>query len=237
MAESYIGRWFRDVRNIFINELNLVRHDSGVLLIFLFAGLVYPVLYNCIYGRGIVEEMPVAVVDHSQGPYSRRYVQKLDATRECQVAYSCLDMQEAQALMAQGKVHGIVSIPRDFDAALVRMEQGVISTYADMSTFLYYKNMTLATNLVMLDEMHAVQAEHYAAAGYTGEDAAQLIEPVGVDDHLPYNPNISFTLFFVYMAMFNSVLYGGDQARLVYIISGKREKIAERIYGEIEAAL
>lgn len=202
MAESYIGRWFRDVRNIFINELNLVRHDSGVLLIFLFAGLVYPVLYNCIYGRGIVEEMPVAVVDHSQGPYSRRYVQKLDATRECQVAYRCLDMQEAQALMAQGKVHGIVSISRDFDAALVRMEQGVISTYADMSTFLYYKNMTLATNLVMLDEMHAVQAEHYAAAGYTGDAAAQLIEPVGVDDHLPYNPTISFTLFFVYMATF-----------------------------------
>ena len=186
MAESYIGRWFRDVRNIFINELNLVRHDSGVLLIFLFAGLVYPVLYNCIYGRGIVEEMPVAVVDHSQGPYSRRYVQKLDATRECQVAYNCLDMQEAQALMAQGKVHGIVSIPRDFDAALVRMEQGVISTYADMSTFLYYKNMTLATNLVMLDEMNSAPVDRY----------------VSVDDHLPYNPNISFTLFFVYMAMF-----------------------------------
>lgn len=202
MAKTYIGRWFQDVWNIFTNELNLVVHDSGVMLIFLFAGLVYPVLYNCIYGHGIVEEMPIAVVDQSQGPYSRRYVRKLDATRECAVAYNCLDMQEAQALMAEGKVHGIVSIPRDFDAALVRMEQGVISTYSDMSTFLYYKNMTLATNLVMLDEMHAVQAEHYAAAGYTGEDAVQLIEPVGVDDHLPYNRNISFTLFFVYMAMF-----------------------------------
>ena len=39
----------------------------------------------------------------------------------------------------------------------------------------------------------------------------------------------------VYMAMFNSVLYGGDQARLVYIISGKREKIAERIMTELDA--
>ena len=201
-ANTYIGKWFSDVWNIFTNELNLVVHDSGVMLIFLFAGLVYPVLYNCIYGHGTVEEMPIAIVDQSQGPYSRRYVQKLDATRECAVAYNCLDMKEAQALMAQGKVHGIVNIPRDFDAAQVRLDQGIISTYSDMSTFLYYKNMMLATNLVMLDEMHTVQAEHYAAAGYTGELADQLIEPVGFDDHLPYNRNISFTLFFVYMALF-----------------------------------
>ena len=39
----------------------------------------------------------------------------------------------------------------------------------------------------------------------------------------------------VYMAMFNSVLYGGNQARLVYIISGKREKIAQRIMSELDA--
>ncbi len=202
MAENtYIGQWFRDVWNIFTNELNLVVHDSGVMLIFLFAGLVYPVLYNGIYQSGTVEEMPVAVVDASQGPYSRRYVQELDATRECAVAFDCLDMQEAQALMAAGKVHGIVQIPAGFDAALMRREQGVISTYSDMSTFLYYKNMTLATNLVMLDGMHAIQLERYGAAGHAGQDAVQLVEPVGFDNHLPYNPNISFTLFFVYMAM------------------------------------
>ena len=201
-AKTYMGQWFRDIWTIFTNELNLVLHDSGVMLIFLFAGLVYPVLYNGIYQSGTVEEMPVAVVDQSHGEYSRRYVRALDATRECAVAYNCLDMQEAQALMARGLVHGIVQIPRDFDAALMRREQGVISTYSDMSTFLYYKNMTLATNLVMLDQMHTIQLEHYAAAGYTGQDALQLVEPVGFDNHLPYNPNISFTLFFVYMALF-----------------------------------
>ena len=39
----------------------------------------------------------------------------------------------------------------------------------------------------------------------------------------------------VYMAVFNSVLYGGDGARLVYIISAKKEKIAERILNELDA--
>ncbi len=209
-AKSYIGQWFQDVWNIFTNELNLVLHDSGVMLIFLFAGLVYPLLYNCIYGHGVVDKMPVAVVDLSQGSDSRRYIQKLDATRECAVAYDCASMSEAQALMAEGKVHGIVGIPRDYDAARARGEQGVISTYADMSTFLYYKNLTLATNLVMLDEMQSAPVDQY----------------VGFDHHLPYNQNISFTMFFVYMALFmilQQVMFYGSATLAGTIREEKRD--------------
>lgn len=203
MAEkiSYLGQWIRDTYRIFVEELRMVVRDSGVMLIFCFAGLVYPLLYNWIYGYGVVDEMPVAVVDNSQGSYSRRYIREVDATREVAIAYDCVSMAEAQRLMEQQKVHGIIYVPSDFDEKLNRMEQATVSTYADMSTFLYYKDLTVATNKVMLDEVHKIQAERYAAAGYTGQDATQLIEPVQYDEYLQYNPAISFTMFFVYMAL------------------------------------
>lgn len=198
---SYISKWFHDVWNIFTRELKLIGRDNGVMLIFCFAGLVYPLLYNWIYHDGVVDEMPVAVVDNSRGSYSRRYVQKFDATRECAIAYDCVSMAEAEELMKEQEVHGILYIPSDFDSRLALGEQATLSTYADMSTFLYYKNMTIASNLVMLDEVHQIQAEHYAAKGFTGQDAVQLIEPVQYDDARLYNPNISFTMFFIYMAL------------------------------------
>lgn len=198
---SYISNWFHDVWNIFTRELKLIGRDNGVMLIFCFAGLVYPLLYNWIYHDGVVDEMPVAVVDNSRGSYSHRYVQKFDATRECAIAYDCVSMAEAEELMKEQKVHGILYIPSDFDSRLALGEQATLSTYADMSTFLYYKNMTIASNLVMLDEVHQIQAEHYAAKGFTGQDAVQLIEPVQYDDARLYNPNISFTMFFIYMAL------------------------------------
>ena len=198
---TYVRKWFHDLWNIFTQELRLIGRDNGVMLIFCFAGLVYPILYNYIYHDGVVDEMSVAVVDLSHGSYSRRYVQKFDATRECAIAYDCVSMAEAEELMKQQKVHGILYIPSDFDTCLEQGEQAMLSTYADMSTFLYYKNMTIASNLVMLDEVHQIQAEHYAAAGFTGQDAVQLIEPIGYDDARLYNPNISFTMFFIYMAL------------------------------------
>ena len=119
---TYLGRWFRDWLGIMANELKMIWRDGGVMLIFCFAGLVYPLLYSWIYGGGMVEEMPVAVVDQSRGEYSRRYLDKVDATRECLLCYDCADMEEARALMAGQKVHGIIYIPADFDRRIVRME-------------------------------------------------------------------------------------------------------------------
>lgn len=179
---TYVRKWFHDLWNIFTQELRLIGRDNGVMLIFCFAGLVYPVLYNYIYRDGVVDEMSVAVVDLSHGSYSRRYVQKFDATRECAVAYDCVSMAEAEQLMKEQKVHGILYIPSDFDARLERGEQATLGTYADMSTFLYYKNMTIASNLVMLDEMPVSKLVRY-------------------EDTRLYNPNISFTMFFIYMAL------------------------------------
>lgn len=198
---SYAGQWLRDWYGIFIHELRLIFSDAGAMVVFFVGGLLYPVLYNLIYYNGSVDEVPVAVVDLSDGACSRRFVQEFDATRECEVYCKCVSMAEAEQLLRERKVHGILYIPRDFDSCLARMEQGHISTYADMSSFLYYKNLRTASSLVMLDEVHKIQAERYAAAGYTGQDATQLIEPVQYDEYLQYNPAISFTMFFVYMAM------------------------------------
>ncbi|MBR1872298.1 MAG: ABC transporter permease [Bacteroidales bacterium] len=198
---TYAGRWLKDFYNIFINEMKLIFSDSGVVVIFFVAGLVYPLLYNYIYKDGLVDEMAVAVVDDSRGTYSRRYIREVDATRECRIAYDCTDMEEAKDLMARQKVHGIIYIPSDFDDRLMLGEQATLSTYADMSTFLYYKNLTLATNLVMLDEVHKIQAEHYDREGLTAEDALTTIQPLEIGAEIRYNRTIGFTMTLMITAL------------------------------------
>ena len=198
---KYIGAWIRDAYRIFVHEMRLIFSDAGVMVIFFVGGLLYPVLYNLIYSHGTVDDMPVAVVDNSGGAYSRRYLEKVDATRECEILIYCASMPEAQRLMQQQKVHGIIYIPSDFDASLVRGEQGHISTYADMSSFLYYKCLTMGTSLVMLDEMHEIQVERYAASGMDAQQAYQAVQPVLSDESMPYNRPFSYTIFFISAAL------------------------------------
>ncbi len=186
---SFFRTWFRNWYDIFIHELHLIFSDSGVLVIFFVGGLLYPVLYNLIYMNGTVDDMPVAVVDLSGGSYSRRYLQKVDATRECEILLYCSSLEEARSLMQRRVVHGVIYVPADFDEHIVRGEQGTVSTYADMSSFLYYKCLTMGTSLAMLDEMHQIQLEH------------NVPQAVLSEENMPYNKPFSYTIFFISAAL------------------------------------
>ena len=54
MKNTYAKTWIKDFWGIFCHELRQIFSDSGVLLIFLVAGLVYPLLYNVVYLNGIL---------------------------------------------------------------------------------------------------------------------------------------------------------------------------------------
>lgn len=195
--DNYIKSWFRDFRRLLGHELRLIFTDSGVLIIFLLAGLAYPLLYNVVYLNGNVNDTPVAVVDEAGCAESRRFAREVDATRECSVAYRCVNMAEAEDLMKEGKVRGIFYFPPDFGEKLARCETAVVSVYADMSSFLYYKNAMTSGNMVMLQEMHNIQIERYTGSGMSVAQAEQLVQPIPYEENNPYNRTFSYQIFLI----------------------------------------
>ena len=195
--KTFFGQWLQDFWGICTYELRQIFTDWGVMLIFFVAGLAYPLLYNVIYMRGVLNDTPIAVVDEAACPQSRRFIRELDATREVQVAWKCINMAEARKLMQERKVKGIVLFPSDFGEKLARNETARLSLYADMSSFLYYKNALMATNFVMLDNIRSIQIERYEALGYTAQEASQLTQPLLYEENNPYNRAFSYNFFLV----------------------------------------
>ena len=195
--ERFLKIWTRDWWDIFCHELKQIFSDGGVLLIFLVAGIAYPLLYNVVYLNGIVTDTPVAVVDEADCPDSHRFIREIDATREVSVAARCVNMAEAEKLMQERKVNGIILFPRDFGEKLARMETATLSLYADMSSFLYYKNAMMATNFVMLHEIGQIQMDRYSLAGLTEQEALQAVKPVGYEDNNPYNRAFDYSFFLI----------------------------------------
>ncbi len=200
--DTYLRTWLHDTWEIGIHEFRSIFKDGGVMLIFFVAGLVYPLLYNVIYQNGILEDTPIAVVDNAACSESRRYIREMDATREVRVAYRCMDMAEAERLMQERKINGIVLFPGDFGEKLAHMETATLSVYCDMSSFLYYKNALMAVNHVMLHEIGQIQIERYAAAGFTDIEAAQLVQAVPYEENNPYNNAFSYSFFLLSAILF-----------------------------------
>ncbi len=184
-----------------IKELKKIFADSYVLIIFLLGGLLYPVIYGLIYHNGTVDDMPVAVVDLSRSADSRRFIEKMDATREVAVTARCASMEEARQMLESRKVHGIVLFPEDYGDRLAAMQQATVSTYADMASFLYYKDLTMAVNHVMIDELKTIEGTRYASLGMTAESIAQMIEAIPSEEQMPFNTNMSFLIFFLSAAL------------------------------------
>lgn len=197
MNTSYAKTWIKDFWGIFCHEFRQIFSDSGVLLIFLVAGLAYPLLYNVVYLNGILSDTPIAVVDNADCPESHRFIREIDATREVEVAAKCVNMAEAEKMMQERKVNGIIYFPSDFGEKLARNETSVVSLYTDMSSFLYYKNALMATNFVMLHEIGQIQMERYSMLGMTEQSASQTVKPLGYEDNNPYNRASSYSFFLI----------------------------------------
>ena len=197
MKNSYLGRWLRDVLTIFNMELKNVLHDGGVMIIFIAAGFFYPILYNFVYKNGILEDTPIAVVDNADCSDSRRMIREMDATREIDIAYRCTSMEEARDLFARRKVNGIIYFPSDFGDRLAGRQTATFSIYADMSSFLYYKNLLMGSNFVMLHEVNNIKIERYSFDGLTDAQADQSVNTVLYDDINPYNRAFSYSIFLI----------------------------------------
>ena len=197
MKETYARRWLKDALGIFNLELGRLLRDGGVMIIFVIAGFLYPILYNFVYKNGVLEDTPIAVVDNADCSDSRRMIREMDATREIDIAYRCTDMQEARDLFQKRKVNGIIYFPSDFGDRLARKETAVFSIYADMSSFLYYKNLLMGSEFVMLHEINDIKIERYAFDGMTAKQADAAVNAVRYDDVNPYNRAFSYSIFLI----------------------------------------
>lgn len=180
---------------IFIKEFKWIFKDRGVLIIIVFAPLVYPLLYPYLYKNETAIDVPIAVVDDSNTRRSAELIRNLDATMDLKVYEKLNNLEQARVEMYKGNIHGIVYIPSDFNKNIVEKKQATVGMYSDMSSFLYYRAMVLAVNYVTLDMGEKVKIERLNDAGVTGYNAEVSAKPMKNEGTILYNPGMGFSSF------------------------------------------
>ncbi|HUI32229.1 MAG: ABC transporter permease [Dysgonamonadaceae bacterium] len=189
---------FRHIRNILavtIDEYKRLLKDFGVLLILVIAALIYPLLYGTIYLNETIHDMPIAVVDHSNSVHSRTLIRNLDATPDLKVTHTFSNMEEVKDAFYKRKIHGVVYIPADYSLKINKMEQAIVSTYADMSSFLYYRTLALGSNFAVLEMGDNVKLERLNDKGIVGREAEVAAEPFTYEAIILYNEPMGYASF------------------------------------------
>lgn len=233
-----------DVWNVFVGELRAVFRDPGVMIIFFLAGLAYPVIYNLLYWNDNLEDIPVAVVDMSCSPESRDFLFKWEATPEVKITHNCTSMDEAQRLMRDQKVHGIIYFPPEFAKDLASVRTAHISLYSDMSSFLYMKGVYMSANKVMLGEMRNIEIRRYEATGMAAPIAETLSQAIPYEEVNLFVPSGGYSSFLIpailvlilHQTLFFGICMRGGVAREehsnLFVIPGRPRSVSTfRIVG------
>ena len=189
---------FKESGWMFAYEMKRIFNNSGVLVIFFLGSLAYPFLYKAMYWNEQINDIPVAVVDMSCSPESREFLHKWAAAPDVKIAYTCASMAEAERLLRDQKVHGIIYFPRDYATQLADpLGQAHISLYCDMSSFLYMKGLYMSCNLVMLETMQNVQIDRYEQMGLDKEFAWQLVQEAPYATNALFSPTGGYGSFLI----------------------------------------
>ena len=177
-----IHNWLTSCAQVFAREWHMVLHDQGVLIFFILLPLMYPVVYTLIYNPEVVRELPIAVIDHDRTAQSRKLVRDASAAPAFQIYDYVTDRAAARALMAEGKVFGILEIPRGYGKKIGRLERAHATFYSQMSLLIRYRAFMSAIADVQLKDIADITADRAAMLGAAG--SALSGKPIQDEAHM-----------------------------------------------------
>ena len=185
---SYLQQFGAVVRN----EFRTIFTDGGVLLILVFAMLIYATAYSLAYGSQVLRNVPIGVVDACRTATSRSLIETFNAGPNTYVAYEPTDMEEARELFYGRKIYGVVYIPSDYERKLVGGSQADVAIYCDASYFLMYRQVfqELVTTIGQTGAM--VEFRRLIAKGADIPQAQAVTQPVIYQSHNLFNPYLCY---------------------------------------------
>lgn len=177
------------------NEFRMIFSDGGVLLIIVFAMLIYTTIYSLAYGKEVVESVAIAVVDSDKTPSSRELINGLLSGPNTAVCYEVASVDEARRLFYERNVFGIVVIPNGFEGDLLSGKQANIATILDGSHLLLYRQVLEQATKDALTDGATIEAMRMVARGVDDVEAATIIQPIEYEEHVLHNSAMGYGSF------------------------------------------
>lgn len=179
-------------------EMQLIFKDSAVIEIYiLFVTLVY-FFYTFVYSPEIFTKLPVAYVDNDQTTISQQIKRMLNDTESLDIAFEATSVEEARRLFEEGKVNGIIAIPKNFSRELqTNGGNASISIYSDASYMLYYDKTLQAVTNSLGAFTGALQLKQTMMSGVPMKQAIASSKPINVMATSLYNLEEGYATFLI----------------------------------------
>jgi ABC-2 type transport system permease protein len=150
-----------------------------------------------IFGSGAARDLPIAVMDLDRSALSRQFIRTIDATGGLRVASTASDEDEARRAVVRGEQYGLVSIPPHFERDVARGDAPVVTAFFNAQYLLPASQFRSALASSAAQFSARVEIGRRLAAGEPRAAALAHVEPVILDVHTLFNPQLNYLTYLV----------------------------------------
>jgi len=185
-------------------EIALLFNSKSTFIFAIVLPFVSILFFNTLLSKGVARNLPVAVVDLDHSAISRNVIAQLNTAPEIEVGYFPINQQKGEELVQLGKVYGLITIPKNFEADLKSGKQvSIINQYNSnllLPGGLEYKAFRKVIGTISA----GVNIEKQRKQGISMQQAMVNYRPIVSNNHVLSNPytNYSYYLNTGFLAMF-----------------------------------
>lgn len=195
--------------------LRIAKREIALLLsnktIFIFAVILPFILllfFNGLLKNGVARDLPIAVIDLDNSAISRNVISQLDATPELWIYQIIVNQQKGESLIRQGKIYGLVTIPKNFEVDLKSGKQATIVNQYNSNVLLpgglEFKTFSKVIGTISAE----IFIQNQLLKGVSMQQAIVNYQPVKLNNHVLSNPytNYSYYLNSGFLAYFLQII-------------------------------
>ena len=179
------------------------RKKSRIFFMCIYPFIIMGIVIAIFQGE-VLNKVPLAVNDNSQGVYARQIVRGLKANQFLDVLDFPTQITALKALN-QGKVYGVISIDKNFDKDINKHTGAQISAWINNEYLLIGGNVNKGVNSVILSLNTLLQRKTLAALGVPDTMLETFSAPLQVSETVLYNPSMNY-IYFLALGLVPAVL-------------------------------
>jgi ABC-2 type transport system permease protein len=188
--EHHQGFWA-----VVLREMSQIRAHSRYALAMIVLPMVSFALTWGLFSNQYPQDLPVAVVDLDHSSLSRTVIKAIDATSVVAVSFQAPDPAQARDLMLRGKIYAMVILPHGLEEGILRGRGGAVIGYTNTQMLLPGSIISSSLSAAVATVSAGINFQSRLQRGEMNEAAMAHLEPVILDRHVLFNPQLNYMYF------------------------------------------
>jgi len=176
-------------------EMSRIRTHPRYALAMIVLPLVSFALTWGLFSNQYPQNLPIAVIDLDHSALSRTVIRAMDATSVIEIAFQMSDPAPARDLMLRGGIYAMVILPRGLEEDILRGRGAAVIGYTNTQMLLPGSIISSSMSAAVATVSAGINFQSRLRRGEMDEAAMARLEPVNLDRHVLFNPQLNYMYF------------------------------------------